>query len=158
MVGNIIMKETILHIFYICKEKGFICLVALIAFLSPIHALLFVTGTAIMADTFTGIWKAKKRGEKITSHKLSGVVTKMFLYQSAIVLFFIIETYILQDFIKLIIDIPLVATKFVSIVLLSIEMKSIHENIQIITGINFIEKATNLVNRVKTMKKDLNKE
>jgi phage-related holin len=47
----------------------------------------------IAIDTFTGIWKAKKLKEKITSRKLSGIISKLALYEITVIMFFLIDRF-----------------------------------------------------------------
>ena len=61
------------------------------AFFLPIIGILFLIGFAILVDTFTGIWKSKKLKIKITSRGLSAVISKLLLYEIAVILFYLIS-------------------------------------------------------------------
>lgn len=54
-------------------------------FLLPLQAILIMVGMMIVLDTITGIWKARKTGEQITSTKPIYVISKMVLYQAGII-------------------------------------------------------------------------
>ena len=47
-----------------------------LAFFLPISGILLMIGVLIVIDTVAGIWKAKKIGEKITSRRLSAIISK----------------------------------------------------------------------------------
>jgi hypothetical protein len=126
-----------------------------ITFLLPIKGIILTVGLMIVADTVTGIFKAKRKGESITSRKLSSLVSKMCLYQSAVVLFYMIETYILSNIISLFVDVNLILTKLVAITLILIEIKSIDENVKAITGKSFIKKFKLMIMRAKELKNEI---
>lgn len=126
-----------------------------LAFLMPIIPLMLTVGAAIAIDTICGIMKAKKLKDKITSRKMSKLISKLVLYQSAVVLFFCIEKFILSDIIGLFTSIPLILTKLVTTTLLFIEATSINENYQTITGISIWKKFKDLLARAKEIKEDV---
>jgi hypothetical protein len=84
----------------------------------------------------------------------------MFLYEGAIILFFLIDKFILGEFIALFIGIPLVLTKILAATLCFIELKSIDENYKIITGKSLWKQFKDLLARSKELKEvlELNKE
>jgi hypothetical protein len=148
------MKEQILNKL---NSLGILNLLAIIgAFLAPIKALIIIVGLCISIDTITGIMKARKKKEAITSRKLSVVIPKMFLYEGAIILFFCIEKFILADFVGYFCDIPLVITKFVAAVLCGIEIMSINENYKAISGVNMWDNFKTLLARAKEVKSEIN--
>lgn len=140
---------------YNVKESLAIVIGLILAFLMPIAPLLITVGVFIFADTITGIWKAKKTGDKITSRKLSVIVSKMVLYQSAIILFFLLEKYIIGDMVAFFVSIPWFLTKLVACTLCSIEVKSIDENYTAITGVSMWDRFKKLLARAKEVKDDI---
>lgn len=68
-------------------------LIATLAVFAPIKSVLIVTGILIFADLITGILAARARKEKITSAGLRRTITKMFVYNLAVVLGFLVETH-----------------------------------------------------------------
>jgi len=126
-----------------------------LSFLMPIIPLILTVGGAIALDTITGVYRSYKTKEAITSRKLSVIVSKMLLYQLALVLFFVIETYVLQDIIGAFTSIPLILTKLVTTVLLFIELTSINENYKDISGVNVWDKFKDLLKRAKEIKSDM---
>ena len=126
------------------------------AFFLPISGILFLIGFAILLDTLTGIWKSKKLGIPITSRKLSAIVSKFFLYEVAVIGFYLIDYFILNDIILTFFSVPLMLTKILSLVLVSIECISINENYFAIRGISVWDSMKLLFSRAKEIKKDLN--
>jgi hypothetical protein len=130
-------------------------LIVIMAFILPIKFLLVVTGLAIFLDTITGIYKAIKIKDSITSRKLSNILSKFLLYESAILFAYILDKYLLGEFTIFIVNIPLLITKIVTVTLVFIEVFSINENIRIITGISFFQKFKDFVTRAKNIKEDI---
>ena len=136
---------------------SFMKLLAVIsAFFLPISGILFLVGFAILLDTVTGLWKAKKLKIKITSRKLSAVVSKFFLYEVAVIGFYLIDYFILNDIILKFFSVPLMLTKILSLILVSIECISINENYFAIRGISVWDSMKLLFARAKEIKTDIN--
>ena len=139
------------------SNKWPIFLTMLGAFFMPIYGLMFLIGFAIFVDTVTGIWKAKKLKQPITSRKLSRVISKMLLYEITVILFYLIDYFILNDIILTFFSVPLMLTKMLSLVLVSIEVVSINENYKAVKGIDLWISAKNLITRAKELKNDADK-
>ena len=114
-------------------------------------------GVLIAIDTFTGIWKANKVKEKITSRKLSSIISKLALYEITVIMFFLIDQFILNEIILTFFSVPFMLTKVVALVLASIEVMSINENYKVVKGIDLWQSAKALFARAKEVKEDLNK-
>jgi len=137
-------------------QKYIIQLFAVVsAFFLPISGILFLIGFAILVDTLTGIWKSKKLGIPITSRKLSAIVSKLFLYEVAVIGFYLIDKFILNDIILTFFSVPLMLTKILSLVLCSIEVISISENYKAVKGIDIWSAFKNLLQRSKEIKQDI---
>jgi len=143
----------------ISKLKSEVCAISAIAiaFLTPIIPLILIVGLAIFLDTFIAVYKAYRLNETITSRKLSAIVSKMVLYQSAIIGVFCIEKYILGDIVIMVTSIPLVLTKLVAVTLLFIESQSIVENYSAYSGINIFSKFKEMLSRSKDIKNTISK-
>jgi uncharacterized membrane protein YjgN (DUF898 family) len=102
---------------------------AALAVLAPIHPLLIVVGILIFADVILGIMAARKRKEEITSAGMRRTVTKMLVYQLAIITGFLLETYLLDGVIPV--------AKLVAGTIGIVEFKSIIENTTAITDVDF---------------------
>ena len=125
------------------------------AFFLPITGILFLIGFAIVIDTLTGIWKAKKLNIPITSRKLSAIISKLMLYEIAVILFYLIDRFILNDIILTFFSVPLMLTKILALVLVSIEVMSINENYESVRGINMWTAMKNLFARARDIKQDI---
>jgi hypothetical protein len=126
------------------------------AFFLPISGILFLIGFAIFVDTLTGIWKSKKLNIPITSRKLSAIISKLFLYELAVIGFYLIDFWILNDIIMTFFSVPLMLTKILALTLVSIEVMSINENYISIRKISIWDSLRNLFLRAKEIKQDLN--
>ena len=102
---------------------------AILAILAPIQTAILGVGFLIVADLITGIVAAYKRGEPIRSERLKNTAVKMLVYNLLLTSSFIAETYLTPW-----IPFTNVALSFLAI----IEVKSLGENFQSITGISFV--------------------
>lgn len=124
------------------------------AFFAPISGILILMLCLIVADTISGLWKAKKLKEKITSWGFSAIVNKIILYCGAIILFFGLDKFILNDIIITMFSVPFVTTKLVSLVFCSIELFSIDENFKAVKGVGFWQQAKKLISTAKLVKEE----
>jgi hypothetical protein len=138
------------------KQSSLQLLTVIGAFFLPISGILFLIGFSIVVDTLTGIWKSKKLKIAITSRRLSAIVSKMFLYELAVIGFYLIDFWILNDIILIFFSVPLMLTKILSLVLVSIEVMSINENYKEVKGIDIWQGMKNLFARAKEIKTDIN--
>jgi hypothetical protein len=98
----------------------------------PIQGLLIAVGAAIALDTFTGVFKSVKlKGcSSIRSRILSNIISKMALYEICILFLFVIDKFVLNEFILKWFGFQYMFTKICSILLIFIELVSIKENIE----------------------------
>ena len=137
-------------------QKSSLQLLAVVsAFFLPITGILFLIGFSILVDTITGIWKAKKLKIKITSRGLSAIISKLMLYEVAVILFYLIDRFILNDIILVFFSIPLMLTKILALVLVSIEVMSISENYKAVKGIDLWQAMKLLFARARDIKQDI---
>lgn len=101
-------------------------LISLLAVFSPIKGVLLVTGFLIIADLISGVFAAIKRGEKITSAGLRRTLTKIFVYNMAVISGFLVEQYMLSSIFPI--------SKLISGLISVIELKSILENLNVVNG------------------------
>lgn len=132
-------------------------LVSLGSFFLPVVPLILLVGLLILGDTILGIWAAKKRGEKITSRKLGNIIPKMVLYQGAVITAFILDTWLLGEFIGLIFDIEILFTKLVALTLIFIEGVSLDENFTYISGKNMFTAFKQMITRTASIKDEIKK-
>ena len=83
------------------REQAYLWLYALalsaFAYLEPIMPIVLAVYSLLIADTFLGVWAARKRGERLTSKGLTRMVAKMTVYSTVIFTLFNIDKYILFD-------------------------------------------------------------
>ena len=101
-------------------------LISICAVLAPIKAVLLVTGFLIFADLISGILAAKKRGEPISSAGLRRTISKVLVYNLAVISGFLVETYMVSGLLPV--------SKLISGVIALVELKSILENLNTING------------------------
>lgn len=125
------------------------------AFLMPISGLLFLVGFVIILDTITGVWKSIKNKTKITSRGLSAIISKMLLYEVTVILFYMIDHFILNNIILQFFSVQLLLTKVLALILVSIEVMSINENYKAVKGLDLWQAMKNLFARAKDIKKEV---
>jgi hypothetical protein len=103
---------------------------ATLAVLAPLQTAIIGCGFLILMDLLFAIIAAVKNGEKIESKKLKVTVVKMFVYQLFLISGFIAETYLSSY-------VPFV--KIILTYLSSVEILSISENFQKITGLPILK-------------------
>ena len=119
--------------------KGKVWLFASLAVFLPIKELMLTIGFLVSADLVVGIWKAIKTKQRIRSRRMSDTVTKLLLYQLAIMSGFLIETFIINELIPI--------TKLIATVVAIIEFKSIVESIEAVTGKDLWSKIKTIIGR-----------
>jgi hypothetical protein len=151
------MKLQLYLLLYSIKNSALKLLSICFSFFLPISGILGLLFTLILADTATGIWKANHLKQEITSRKLSAIISKLLLYELCVILFFLIDYFILNDIILVFFSVPLMLTKVLALVLASIEIMSISENWRIVKGVNLFQSAKLLFTRAIDIKNDINK-
>lgn len=147
--------STLTVLFMNLKTQIFAIAAMIIAFFAPIGPLLIIVGLAIFADTLFGIFKAYRKKQKITSRKMSAIISKMFLYQFCVIGVYVLDKYLLSEILSMFTSHQLLATKLVVLTLLSIELKSINENIEAAFKINIWNSLKKMVTRAKELKDDI---
>jgi len=151
------MKLQLYLLLYSIKNSALKLLSICFSFFLPISGILGLLFTLILADTATGIWKAKHLKQEITSRKLSAIISKLLLYELCVILFFLIDYFILNDIILVFFSVPLMLTKVLALVLASIEIMSVSENWRVVKGVNLLQSAKLLLTRAIDIKNDINK-
>ena len=130
------------------------------SFFLPISGILILIGVSVILDTITGIWKSYKLKTKVTSRRLSAIISKVLLYEVTVMLFYLIDYYILNDIVLTFFSVSLLTTKILALVLVSIEVISINENVKKVKGLDIWTALKNLFARAKEVTqdfKDINK-
>ena len=130
---------------------------SLVVLFIPIQGILISVGMAIILDTFTGVFKAVKLNgwKSIKSRTLSQIVSKLLLYEVCILLLFVIDKFILNEFIIKWLGINYMFTKICAILLIFVELVSIKENIEASYNISIWKLLKNLFLRAKEIKQDI---
>lgn len=124
----------------------------------PIHGILIAVGSSIMLDTFTGVFKSIKINgwSSIKSRKLSQVISKMLLYEVCILFLYMIDKFILNEFIFKCLSVDYMFTKVCAILLIFVELTSIKENIQEAYNIKIWDMLKDAFLRAKEVKNNIN--
>jgi hypothetical protein len=147
-----------LAILLLSIQTNLLTLISIItAFFLPISGIIFLVGFLILIDTIPGVWKAKKLKQPITSRKLSAIISKLALYEVAVIMLYLIDYWILDAIVLKFFSVPLMVTKITALTLCSIELISISENYKIIYGLNIWESLKNLLKRGAELKDDVDK-
>lgn len=125
---------------------------------APIHGLLIAVASAIMLDTFTGLFKSIKLNgwKSVRSRKLSNIVSKMLLYEVCVLFLFLMDKYLLNEFVKHAFGFDYMFTKICAILLIFIELVSIKENVEEAFNIDIWKMLKKILNRAKEIKTDIN--
>ena len=113
---------------------------SILLILSPLAPIVISLGILIFIDFITGVYKSVKIKDTITSRKMSLTVSKLLLYNLAILSGFLCETFLIKE-------IPF--TKIISGFIALTELKSISENVTAVTGVNYWNKIMEYVKRSK---------
>lgn len=128
----------------------------LIVFFSPIKGIILLVALSTITDTIFGIWKAKRLKEKVTSKKARlGLVPKLISYIALIMLVFMSDKFIINSLTLMVVDVEYIATKIISLAMLSIEACSINESYYKVKGVSIIGKIKTFIIKAKEVKKGL---
>ena len=124
----------------------------------PIHGILIAIGSSIILDTFTGVFKSVKLNgwSSVRSRKLSQVVSKMLLYEVCVLFLYMIDRFVLNEFIFKWLSVDYMFTKVCAILLIFVELTSIKENIQEAYNIKIWDMLKDAFLRAKEVKDNIN--
>lgn len=111
---------------------------AALLILAPIQTTIISTVGLVFVDLVTGLFAARKKAVAITSAGLKTTVVKLLVYLAAIILGYLVETYLTGDLYPI--------SKTVSGMVGLTELTSILENLETLTGISFIQALINKLN------------
>jgi phage-related holin len=99
-------------------------------YLLPVHSVIFIMVFMVIVDFFTGIYRAFKDNEAITSKKLGATIEKMVLYMIGIIVSFVLQNHIGIDVFKImwVFGTLIITREYISII----------ENIEGITGTRLV--------------------
>jgi hypothetical protein len=133
------------------KTKLALMLASIIAVVTPVFPMVYIAVLAILIDTVFGIWRSVKLGgwNSVRSRRLSHVISKSLLYSGAIVFMFLLEKYIAADIVAHFISIDLIMTKITAFFCVVVEIKSINESYESVTGKNVLKSLREFITRAK---------
>jgi len=134
---------------YSTKLMAIIC-----SFFLPIVGILILIACSVLLDTITGIWKAKKLKQPITSRRLSAIMSKILLYEATVILFYLIDYFLVNEIVYSFFSIEMLVTKVLALTLVSIEVVSINENYRAIYQKDIWSALKNLFARAKEVTQD----
>lgn len=125
--------------------------ISLLTVLAPVKPMIIIAIGFIWLDMFFGIWRSIKLGgwKAIRSRRLSNTISKSLLYSGAIVAVFLLEKFILADLIGMFISVDLVLTKAFTFFCAFVEIKSVNESYEDITGKNVLVAFKEFLTRTK---------
>ena len=133
------------------KTKLLLLTSSFLAVISPVKPIIYIALLAIILDTSFGIWRSVKKGgwKAIKSRRLSHVISKSLLYCGAILFVFLIEKYIAADLVAHFIAVDLIMTKIVAFFCVTVEIKSMNESYESVTGKNILKSLREFITRSK---------
>lgn len=129
---------------------------SLVTLISPIKGLIALIGLCVLLDTLFAIYTTIKLNgwKSYQSTKLFNIVVKTFFYMGSIILAYFIDSHIIES--NLILGIPLLISKAITLFWVYIEVKSIDETSQKHGNKPFYLLIKNLMSKAKELKKDIN--
>ena len=128
-----------------------------LAFIAPIYPLMATVVTFIVADAALEVINSFKNKQFCPTF-LKRLVLKLLSYNICLVIIYVLEVNLLGEFVKLIIGIPLLITKILSVGLIWLELNSIDENFYKITGKRFVDEFKKLIIFGREIKKEIQDE
>ena len=114
--------------------------VLFISYFSPVKDIVHVMLIFILVDFLSGIWASRKLGEKLKSKKFRKTLTKFLWYTIALILSFMMEKTFNLSWANL--------SAIIGGFICFIELKSIFENITVITGEPVFMRILNIIKKM----------
>lgn len=131
-------------------------IITILIFLNPIAGVILTVISFVAFDTLIAYWRVKKLGGKWTSRKLRvGLINKCLTYVSLIILFFLMDKFILNSLFVNLVKIDYFMTKLLSLVFIFIEFTSIDESYTIVKGKSIFTSVKELIGKANDIKNDL---
>lgn len=123
------------------KSNLTLFVISIATIIAPVTPLVIIAIGFIWIDLCFGIWRSVKlKGwQSIRSRGLARTISKSLLYSGGIVSVFLLEKYVIADLIGLFIRVDLVLTKAFTFFCVFIEITSINESYQDVTGKNVLK-------------------
>jgi hypothetical protein len=131
-------------------------LLAFCTFISPIAGVLFAVGVFIALDAIFARYRCYVLKVKWTSRKFrTGLIPKIITYNIFVISFFVLDKFVINDFITLFTQIPFVLTKILALVLIYIEIKSVDESFEVIKGKSLFKYLIEMIVQAKKLNKQM---
>lgn len=108
-----------------------VLLLSAIAIIAPAKSIILAVAVLTIADLCLGILASRRRGHKLTSRGLKHTVAKVLVYETAVVLAFLVQTFLVGP------ELPLM--NLLTTLIGLTELKSCLENLDIIYGEPFFK-------------------
>lgn len=129
---------------------------AFCTFISPIAGVLSAVGIFIAADAVFARYRCYVLKVKWTSRKFrAGLIPKVITYNLFVLSFFMLDKYVINDFIALFTNIPFALTKILAMVLIYVELKSIDESFEAIKGKSLFKYLVEMIIHAKKLNKQM---
>ena len=125
-----------------------------LAFIAPIYPLMATVVTFIVADAALEVINSFKNKQFCPTF-VKRLVLKLLSYNICLIIIYVLEVNLLGEFIKMIMNVPLLLTKIVSVGLIWLELNSIDENFYKITGKRFVKEFKKLIIFGKEIKNEI---
>lgn len=140
------------------KEFFIASIFSLLTFFAPAAGILLVVLSFVFTDTILAYIRVKKQQSKglkvewTSRNFIRGFVPKMLGYTILVLLFFMLDKFLLNEFVKYVVSIELLSTKLIALGLIYGELTSIDENSKIIWGKGIIKRLMDVFNFGKRIK------
>jgi hypothetical protein len=125
-----------------------------LAFIAPIYPLMATVITFIVADAMLEVINSFKNHQFCPTF-VKRLILKLVSYNICLIIIYVLEVNLLGEFVKMIIGVPLLLTKVISVGLIWLELNSINENFYKITGKKFLEEFKKMVIFGKEIKNEI---
>lgn len=125
-----------------------------LAFIAPIYPLMATVITFIVADALLEVINSFKNKQFCPTF-LKRFLLKFLSYNICLIIIYVLEVNLLGEFIKMIMNVPLLITKILSVGLIWLELNSIDDNFYKITGKRFVDEFKKLIIFGREIKKEI---
>jgi len=125
-----------------------------LAFIAPIYPLMATVCTFIVADALLEVINSFKNKQFCPTF-VKRLVLKFLSYNICLIIIYVLEVNLLGEFVKMIIGVPLLITKVISVGLIWLELNSIDENFYKITGKRFVKEFKKMIIFGKEIKNEI---
>lgn len=129
MTHRLAIKEEMINTFKAFSVFATKYLLWLVVYITPIHSFLITIYILLFFDLVTGIAKAIKKNDKITSKRMRDSVVKLIFYSIAVFISYQVDRTLISDN-------GLILTKLTGGYIMLIEFQSNIENISSLTGVD----------------------